>query len=304
MMTNELTALYEHCTLCPRACGVDRTRGQKGYCGEGATLTAARAALHPWEEPIISGTRGSGTIFFSGCNLKCLFCQNQVLAHSQRGKTITIERLAEICLELQAQSAHNINLVTGSHFIPHIAKALELAKLQGLQIPIVYNTGSYETVPALRILEGLVDIYLPDLKYFQSDLSYAYSHADDYFPVAAAAIAEMYRQVGAPILDTEGMLRRGIIVRHLILPGQTKDSKKLLRYLQETYGENIYISIMNQYTPLPHVADHPLLSRRVTGEEYARVLKFAEQIGISRGFTQEGSAAAESFIPDFDGVGI
>lgn len=301
----ELTELYASCQLCPRNCGVNRSHGQLGYCGQSATLTAARAALHPWEEPIISGSRGSGTIFFSGCNLKCIFCQNQEIAQSRKGQAISPQRLAEICLELEAQGAHNINLVTPCHFVPHIAKALESARLQGLHIPVVYNTGSYESPDTLRLLEGLVDIYLPDLKYYSPELSWEYAHAHDYFSVSIAAIAEMFRQVGTPVPDEDtGLLRKGIIVRHLILPGQTKDSKKILRYLQETYGDRIYISIMNQYTPLPHVTEHPTLSRAVTPLEYARVLSFAERIGISRGFIQEGGTVSESFIPDFDGEGL
>lgn len=298
-------SLYDNCRLCPRNCGADRNRGQLGYCGQSALLTAARAALHPWEEPIISGNRGSGTIFFSGCNLKCIFCQNQTIALGQSGQVISVERLTEICLELQDKGAHNINLVTPSHFVPHIAKALESARLQGLHIPVVYNTGSYEFPETLRLLEGLVDIYLPDLKYFSPELSSAFSHAPDYFRVATEAISEMFRQVGAPVPDeAEGLLQKGVIVRHLLLPGQTKDSKKILRYLHETYGDQIYISIMNQYTPLPHLAKHPLLGHCVSAQEYERVLDFADKIGIRRGFFQEGGTVSESFIPTFDGEGL
>lgn len=303
--SNSLDALYQECRLCPRDCGVDRLQGQKGYCGQYATLTAARAALHYWEEPVISGSQGSGTVFFSGCNLNCIFCQNHDISRGTAGQSISTGRLAEICLELEGKGAHNINLVTPGHFLPHIAKALELAKLQGLSIPVVYNTGSYELVSSLRMLEGLVDIYLPDLKYFSKELAAAYSHAEDYFPIATAAIAEMVRQVGEPLLNPDGqLLQKGVIVRHLLLPGQTRDTKKILRYLHETYGERIYISIMNQYTPLPHVAGHPSLDRTVSGEEYDRVLRFAEQIGITRGFVQEGGTVGESFIPVFDGEGL
>lgn len=298
-------SLYNSCRLCPRNCGVDRNGGQLGYCGQSAILTAARAALHPWEEPIISGSRGSGTIFFSGCNLKCIFCQNRTIALGQSGQEITVERLAQICLELQDKGAHNINLVTPSHFVPHIVTALESARLQGLHIPVVYNTGSYESPETLRMLEGLVDIYLPDLKYLSPELSGAFSHAPDYFQVATGAISEMFRQVGTPVLnEATGLLQKGIIVRHLLLPGQTKDSKKILRYLHETYGDQIYISIMNQYTPLPHMADHPILGRSVSIQEYQRVLDFAERIGIRQGFIQEGGTVSESFIPAFDGEGL
>lgn len=293
------------CTLCPRRCHADRLSGQTGYCGQTDMLTAARAALHFWEEPCLSGEKGSGAVFFSGCNLRCVFCQNHDIALGKAGQSISIERLTEIFLELQAKGAHNINLVTPTHFIPQVAVALAAARQQGLSVPVVYNTGGYEEPDSLRFLDGLVDIYLPDLKYFSPELSRRFSHAPDYFEKAAAALAEMYRQVGTPVFATDHtLLRRGMIVRHLVLPGQTRDSKKILRYLYETYGDNIYISIMNQYTPLPHVADIPELNRRVSAEEYDRVLRFAERLGISKGFRQEGSAAAESFIPAFDGEGL
>jgi len=293
------------CTLCPRRCHVNRLSGETGFCGQTAGLNAARAALHYWEEPCISGTTGSGAVFFSGCNLQCVFCQNHDIAIGKSGRSISLGRLTDIFLELQDKGAANINLVTGTHFIPQIALALSSAKSLGLTIPVVYNTGSYEEPASLRLLEGLVDIYLPDLKYYSAELSSKYSHAADYFPKAAAAIAEMFRQTGSPVIDPEtGLMRRGIIVRHLLLPGQTRDSKKVLRYLYETYKNNIYVSIMNQYTPLEHVAELPSLNRRVTGEEYDRVLVFAERLGIEQGFYQEGETAAESFIPKFDGEGL
>ena len=302
----ELDNIMTNCVLCPRKCHVNRTAGQIGYCGQTSELMAARAALHFWEEPCISGTNGSGTVFFSGCNLRCAFCQNHNIALGEAGQPISTERLAEIFLELQEKGAHNINLVTPTHFIPQIGKALEAAKLHGLSIPIVYNTGSYEEVSSLRMLDGLVDIYLPDLKYYSTELSLRFSHAADYFEKATDAIAEMYQQVGQPVFTDDGteLLKRGMIVRHLLLPGQTKDSKKILRYLYETYDDNIYISIMNQYTPLPHVADIPELNRKVTDEEYERVLTFAKRLGIQNGFYQEGDTAEESFIPAFDGEGL
>lgn len=297
--------LLSNCILCPRRCGVNRIKGQTGYCNMTGDLYVARAALHMWEEPCISGTTGSGTVFFSGCNLKCVFCQNHTIAIGKCGKVITISRLADIFLELQQKGAANINLVTPTHYVPQIRDALILAKEQGLTLPIVYNTGSYETVETLQLLEGLIDIYLPDLKYFSDDLSTGYSHAPNYFEVATTAIAEMYRQVGSPIFDqTSNMLKRGIIVRHLILPGQNKDSKKLLRYLYETYGHNIYISIMNQYTPLPHVAHITNLNRPLSTAEYDRVVNFALQLGIENAFIQEGETACDSFIPPFDMQGV
>lgn len=294
-----------NCILCPRKCGVDRLSGKTGYCSMPSDLLVARAALHMWEEPCISGSTGSGTVFFSGCNLKCVFCQNHSIALGDCGKPITIHRLSEIFLELQQKGAANINLVTPTHYIPQIRDALLLAKENGLILPIVYNTGGYENVESLQLLEGLVDIYLPDLKYYSTELSSTYSHAADYFSVATAAIAEMYRQVGTPVFDKPtGTLKRGMIVRHLLLPGQTKDAKKILRYLHETYGDNIYISIMNQYTPLPHVAQIPELNRSVTPDEYDKLVNFALRLGITNAFIQEGETAEESFIPPFNLDGV
>ncbi len=297
--------LLSNCILCPRKCGANRLTGQTGYCGATDQLVVARAALHMWEEPCISGTTGSGTVFFGGCNLKCVFCQNHNIAIGDCGKEIPLSRLAEIFLELQVKGAANINLVTPTHYIPQIRDALLLAQEQGLAIPIVYNSGGYESVEALRLLKGLVDIYLPDFKYVSPELSRQYSHATDYFEQATFALAEMYAQVGAPLFDEQtGMMKRGMIVRHLLLPGQTKDTKKVLRYLHETYGNNIYISIMNQYTPLPQVAAIPELNRKVTSEEYDRVVNFALRLGIENAFIQEGETAEESFIPPFDMEGV
>lgn len=295
------------CTLCPRNCGVDRENGEKGICGQTSELKVARAALHFWEEPCISGTTGSGTVFFSGCSLHCVFCQNEPIANGTVGKVITVERLAEIFLELQQQGANNINLVTPGHFIPQIRDALFLAKEQGLTLPVVYNTSSYESVETLRSLEGFVDIYLPDFKYMSSELSGKYSHAADYAEVAKAAIAEMVRQTGGPVFDEEGedgLIKKGTIVRHLTLPGCMEDSKAILKYLHETYGEQIYISIMNQFTPLQNVAEFPELNRKITEEEYDELIDYAIDLGIEQGFIQEGETAEESFIPDFDCFGV
>lgn len=297
------SALLEDCTLCPRRCHANRLAGQTGYCGQGAEIKAARAALHFWEEPCISGTQGSGTVFFSGCSLRCIFCQNHNISMGKAGQNISLQRLADIFLELQEKGAHNINLVTPTHFIPQAAAALENAKDRGLVIPIVYNSSGYEETDSLKRMDGLIDIYLPDLKYHSPELSAKYSHAPDYFEKASSAIAEMYRQVGPPVF-TGSLMKRGMIVRHLILPGQTRDSKKILRYLHDTYGDDIYVSIMNQYTPLSPVASIPELNRRVSEEEYERVLLFARRIGIQNGYEQEGGTAEESFIPEFDGEGL
>ena len=305
MTPEKITSYMSDCTLCPRRCHANRAAGQTGFCGQTAQLRAARAALHFWEEPCISSDCGSGTVFFSGCSLQCIFCQNHEIALGESGKAISVERLSQIFLELQKKGAANINLVTAGHFIPQVCRALELSKADDLSIPIVYNTGSYEEVASLRLLEGLVDIWLPDLKYFSSDLSARYSSAPDYFHVATTAIAEMFRQTPTAVFDPgTGLMQRGIIVRHLMLPGQAADSKKILRYLHTTYGDAIYISIMNQYTPLAGVSELPELNRRVTPEEYRRVLDFADRIGIENGFMQEDGTAAESFIPPFDYEGI
>ena len=295
------------CTLCPRNCTVDRKKGERGVCGQTETLKVARAALHYWEEPCISGENGSGTVFFSGCALHCVFCQNESIANGTAGKEITVERLAEIFLELQEKGANNINLVTPGHFVSQIVYALNRAKQQGLILPIVYNTSSFESVDTIKRLEGLVDIYLPDFKYMDTALAARYSHAPDYSNVAKAAIAEMVRQSGAPKFfddDEDGLMKRGTIVRHLLLPGHTEDSKAVIRYLYETYGDMIYISIMNQFTPLGGLEKYPEINRRVTEEEYDEVIDFAISLGVERGFIQEGGTAEESFIPQFDCEGV
>lgn len=257
-----------------------------------------------WEEPCISGERGSGAVFFSGCTLGCVFCQNREIADGTCGKEISEDRLCEIFLELQEKGAANINLVTASHFVLQIIPALLEAKRRGLKIPVVYNTGGYERVETLRMLEPVVDVWLPDFKYMDCGLGEKYSRAKDYPRVAAKAVEEMVRQADRCIFDEDGYIQKGVIVRHLILPGHTADSKEVLKYLYRTYGEKIYISVMNQYTPLPHVADMPPLNRRVTKREYERVLDYALELGIEQGYFQEGDTAEESFIPLFDYEGI
>ncbi len=294
---------YTHCTLCPRNCGADR-REKHGFCGESDKLRVARAALHFWEEPPISGNVGSGTVFFTGCTLRCVFCQNANIAGGHHGKEITTERLAEIFLELQAQGAANVNLVTPTHFLPHIIETLTLAKENGLSIPIVYNCGGYEKAETLALLEGLVDIYLPDYKYRSHSLAKTLSAAEDYPETAEKALREMLRQVGKPVFDEKGMMKKGVIVRHLVLPSHTDDSIAVLDFLHETFGDDIYISIMSQYTPMKKFEDHPALSRKLTTYEYQKVVLHAEKLGITQGFLQDGAAAKESFIPAFDFTGI
>lgn len=309
------------CILCPRECHVDRTSGKTGFCGQSDKIAAARAALHKWEEPCISGVNGSGAVFFAGCNMRCIFCQNYEIAHNTApSKIISTNRLSEIFLELQDKGAHNINLVTPTHYIPQIIDALKQAKAMGLTLPIVYNTSGYEKVETLNRLDGLIDIYLPDLKYFSTAISKRYSHAENYFAVASAALAEMYRQVGKPVFDSEmsfasedanpldisesSLMKKGVIVRHLLLPGCTKDSQAVLRYLYETYENNIYVSIMNQYTPLPQVRTLPSLNRRITDTEYDAIIDYAISLGIENAFIQDGETASESFIPAFDCEGL
>ena len=294
------------CNQCPRKCNKERREGDTasyGYCQVSVRPKVARAALHFWEEPCISGEEGSGTVFFSGCNLRCVYCQNREIAAGVRGKEISIERLAEIFLELQDKGANNINLVTPSHYYGQIKEAL-LSVKEKLHIPVIANTSSYESVEVLREMEGLIDIYLADYKYASRELAAKYSHAKDYPQVAAAVLSEMFRQVGEPEFDERGMMKKGMIVRHLLLPGCGEDSKKALEYLYETFGDSIFISIMNQYTPLSHVEGYPELNRRVTEEEYDEVVDYAIELCIENGFIQEGETAEESFIPAFDGEGV
>ncbi|MDO5346680.1 MAG: radical SAM protein [Lachnospiraceae bacterium] len=299
-----IARFMRECRLCPRNCGVNRLEGQKGYCRTDARLMVARAALHMWEEPCISGREGSGTVFFSGCSLGCVFCQNREISGGKRGKIITVEQLAQVFLRLQAQNANNINLVTAGHYVPQTAAALKLAKEKGLSIPVVYNSSGYEKSQTLKLLEGLVDIYLPDFKYMDSDLARRYSNAEDYAQTAKTALEEMVRQAGLPEFDGRGIMKRGVIVRHLLLPGHVSDSKKVTEYLFRTYGNQIYISLMNQYTPMPVMANDPLLSRKVTEREYGRLVDYALSLGLENGFVQEGETAKESFIPPFNGEGV
>lgn len=289
----------KECRLCPRNCGADRADGQKGFCGVTAELKIARAALHMWEEPCISGEEGSGAVFFFGCSLGCVFCQNRSISRGQSGQTVSTERLAEIYLHLQEQNANNINLVTAGHFVPQVAESLKIARKNGLYIPIIYNSSGYEKAETLKLLEGLIDVYLPDFKYMDPALAEKYSYAADYPAVAEDALKEMFRQVGTPVFDERGMIQKGMIVRHLLLPGHVKDSRHVVEYLLETYQDMIYISLMNQYTPMPAMKKDPQLSRKVTAREYERLIDHAISLGLTNGFIQEGETAKESFIPEF-----
>lgn len=314
------------CRLCPRECGVKRSLGQKGFCGAADEISVSRAALHMWEEPCISGHNGSGAVFFAGCNLHCCFCQNHEISRRDVGQKISVDRLAGIFLELQEQNANNINLVTPTHYALKIRDALLKARQNGLSIPVVYNCGGYESVDTVRALEDVIDVWMPDMKYMSAKLSERYSGAPDYFERAGEALSEMVRQTeekggtayrkeekraaedNCPVYELQSRIMvRGVIVRHMTLPGATADSKRIIRYLHETYGDRILLSIMSQYTPMPHILkgdDYPELKRRVSEAEYGRLVSFAERIGVENAFVQEGEVALESFIPSFDGTGV
>ena len=316
----------KECLLCPRACRVNRKSGEKGFCGMGAKAVVSRAHLHMWEEPCISGKNGSGTVFFCGCNLQCVFCQNRAIsgpadsreitcgddgAHSpaQSGEIARIvvepDELADIFLRLQEKGAENINLVTPTQFAGQIAEAIDIARRKGLCIPSVYNCGGYESTDTLKQLEGYIDVWMPDFKYYSDELSLRYSKAAHYFETASEALREMTRQTGGRnIFDENGLMKKGVLVRHLVLPGCTADSKHIIRFLYENFKDAVYISIMNQFTPVGDLGDYPEINRKLDPDEYRRVVEFAERIGVTNGFVQEGDTAAESFIPAFDGTGI
>lgn len=287
----------DNCNICPRMCGVNRNK-ELGFCKAGNKIKIARYSLHYWEEPCISGTHGSGTIFFSCCNLKCLFCQNYDISTNNNGKEISIEKFADICLKLQEMGAENINLVTPTIYIPLIKEGLILAKKNGLNIPIVYNTSGYENVSSLKELDGLIDIYLPDCKYYDDSLAIKFSNTKDYFNIFKDALKEMYRQVGKPVFQGD-MMKKGIIVRHLILPKHSNDSKQIIKYLYDTYKDDIYISIMNQYTPVRKIDKYKELNKKLSDSEYNKIIDYACDLGIVNAFIQEGETCLESFIPDF-----
>jgi putative pyruvate formate lyase activating enzyme len=284
--------------LCPRKCGVNRYK-KKGACGATNKLKIAYYSLHKWEEPVISGSNGSGTIFFSNCNMKCIYCQNKKISIDGYGKYISNKKLGDIMLKLQDMGAHNINLVTPTHYVPQIVSVLRKIKGKSLKIPVVYNTSSYENVGTIMFLNNLVDIYLADLKYYDDSLAYNYSGCKNYFETATMAIDEMYRQVGDYSFDKDGLMTKGLIVRVLILPGHVEDAKKIIKYLYMTYKDSIFISIMNQFTPV-NTCIYSNLNRKLTDEEYDEVIKYALSLGVTNAFIQEGETADDSFIPDFN----
>lgn len=295
---------YESCTLCPRNCHVNRSAGQTGFCQMPSEIYAALASVHMWEEPPISGTNGSGTVFFTGCNLRCVFCQNHDISSENKGKSISTDRLAEIMLERQAKGVHNINLVTAVHYIPSVAEAIIKAKENGLSIPIVYNSGGYEKAESLKILDGLIDIYLPDIKYRSSELSAKYSAAPDYFERAITAVREMYRQVGENVFDENGLLKKGVIIRHLVLPSHREDSYRVLDAIKENFGSEAYVSLLRQYTPMYRAREYKEINRRLMSLEYTRVIDHFFDIGLKNGYMQEKSSATEEYTPIFDLSGL
>lgn len=290
------------CYLCPRKCGIDRSK-HVGYCGAGSEIRVARASLHMWEEPPISGSRGSGTIFFSGCSMKCCFCQNYRISAENFGKEISTDDLCRIIVGLQTQGAHNINLVTPTHYADKIAATLR--SLKGvLKIPVIYNSSGYELTKTIGMLDGLIDIYMPDLKYFSPKLSEKYSHAKDYFTFALNAISEMYKQVGNPVFDGAGILKKGLVIRHMVLPGAHKDSIALLDRLAGLFRPgNIILSLMCQYTPYYRSSEFKEIDRPITSYEYKKVTEYASLLGFD-GFCQTREAATKQYIPDFDLSGI
>ena len=295
---------YENCLLCPRKCGINRSTGQTGVCGVSSEIKVARAALHYWEEPCISGKRGSGAVFFSGCSLHCVFCQNREISDGKEGKVISKERLSDIFMELADKGANNINLVTPGQYIPGIVWAVNDAKSRGMKLPIIYNTSGYENVTELKLLEGIVDVYLPDFKYMDSTLSAMYSRAKDYPSVTKQALSEMVRQQPDVVIDdATGLIQKGVIVRQLLLPGHVNDAKAVLKYLYDTYHDHVYISMMSQFTPIA-LKDYPEINRTVTRREYERLVDYALEIGITNAFIQEGDVAKDSFIPAFDCEGV
>ena len=300
----EVDLTEELCKQCPRQCGVNR-KSVLGFCGVPEQPKVAKACLHMWEEPCISGTRGSGAVFFSGCNLKCIFCQNFDISQNNYGKVISIERLEEIFIELIDKGAHNINLVNPSHYTGAIKQALLSLKQQGkLTVPVVYNTNGYETIDTLKSMEGLVNVYLPDFKYFSEITSLKYSKAQDYPEVCKKAIIEMYNQVGSPVLDASGIVQHGLIIRHLILPGHVKESINVLNWINENLPKSVYVSLMSQYIPYYSAEKYPEINRPITRFEYERVVKHLYKLGLVEGYIQERQSADIQYIPDFNLDGV
>ncbi|ADL53529.1 radical SAM protein [Clostridium cellulovorans] len=292
--------ILENCTICPRACAVNRINGEKGFCLGKDTVKVARVSLHHWEEPCISGDKGSGTVFFSNCNLRCIFCQNHQISQDNVGKEITISRLSDIFIEQQERGAHNINLVTPTHYAFQIIEALALAKDKGLNIPIIYNSNGYEETDTIKALNGYIDVYLPDLKYYDDKYALKYSKAPNYFEKASKAIEEMFNQVGEAQFDENGLIKKGIIIRHMLLPTLIFDSKKIIDYIIDTFDDKVYVSLMNQYTPMYNAKDYPEINKSVKSKVYDALIDYAIDKGLTKGFIQESGTSTSDFTPDFD----
>lgn len=296
--------ILENCKLCPRNCKVNRIDNKLGFCKSNSNLKVARAALHFWEEPCISGTNGSGTIFFSNCNLKCVFCQNYKISHLGYGKEISIEHLSNLFLKLQNKKAHNINLVTPTHYVPQIIEAIKIAKYNGLSIPILYNSNGYENIETLKSLEGYIDVFLPDLKYFNNKYAKKYSNCNNYFEYASKAIKEMFTQVGKPIFNSDGLIEKGVIIRHLMLPGLLFDTKKVIDFIYKEFKDEVYISIMNQYTPMKNICEFEEINKTLNPKHYDAIINYCLELGIKNAFIQDSDASSDKFIPNFDLTGI
>ncbi|MDP4177401.1 MAG: radical SAM protein [Bacillota bacterium] len=293
-----------NCKLCPRNCNINRLNDEYGFCRSGKNVKLAKVSLHHWEEPCISGSKGSGTVFFSNCNLKCVFCQNHNISQENTGAEVSIERLSKIFLEQQNHGAHNINLVTPTHYVPQIIEAIKLSKENGLNIPLLYNSNGYENMETIKALNGYIDVYLPDLKYFDDKYAVKYSFANDYFNKASKAITEMVKQTGECIFNSEGVIQKGVIIRHMMIPGLLFDSKKIIDFIYNTFGDTVYVSIMNQYTPMFNAENYPEINKPVNSKHYESFIDYASSIGIKNGFIQESEASSKSFIPEFDLSGV
>ena len=287
------------CTICPHNCKINRTKNP-GRCKSTDKIKIALYSIHNFEEPCISGEKGSGTIFFSNCNMNCVFCQNYEISQLGRGKEITIEELANVMIKQQERNVQNINLVTPTSYALHIVEAIKIARKKGLEIPIVYNTNGYESVETLKLLEGYVDIYLPDLKYYYDDLAKKYSKVDNYFEIATKAIQEMYRQVGTPVLDENGVMKKGLMIRHLILPNEVQNSKKVLKWIKENIDSNVYVSIMAQYFPTYKAKEIPEIARKITKEEYEKVENYLYELDLENGYIQELGEHEEEYVPTWE----
>jgi putative pyruvate formate lyase activating enzyme len=293
-----------NCNLCPRSCGVNRLQGELGFCKASKEIKIAKACLHQWEEPCISGSNGSGTIFFSNCNLRCVFCQNHEISSAGIGKEISIQRLSEIFLEQQEKGAHNINLVTPTHYVPQIIEALKLSKGKGLNIPIFYNSNGYDSIDTIRSLKNYIDVYLPDLKYFNNKYGEKYSDVPNYFSFASTAISEMVTQVGGAKFSKDGLIEKGVVIRHLMLPGLLFDSKKIMDYIYKSFGDSVYFSLMNQYTPMHRAKDFKELNKTLNSKHYDSLIDYCLELGLDNGFIQDSGTSSETFVPDFNLNGL